>query len=752
MLDAGILDKALASQGRPTAAGVGVVMARAVEHAPWTLVYLVGEEEIRSLLSPRLAPYAIILAALAATVIAALYLLRREFIRPALALVTYIREAARGKTVVAPRLPPLWQRSVEVVGQAFADTREANRKLQESEAFKSGIVENALLGIVTVDESGRVVEFNPAATTMFGYRREQAIGRNLTDLIVPPAYRQAHSEGMARYLRGGETKVLGKRMELSALRADGGELPVEMSISVNRIGEARFFTAFIADLTQKQAAEVALRASEEQYRLIFDATSDAMILWDETGAIVDLNPAAWRLGGYTKKEFLAIPLHTHIHPSSSRGLEEFLAAVHGGKSVLVEGKAIHKDGGILYLETRTIPMSYRGKPHVLSVSRDVTKQKRAAEELARQREALRQSEKLSAMGSLLASVAHELNNPLAILMGRAALLQDKTENTALRDDTAKINAAAERCGRIVRAFLDMARQRPAKRRPTGVNEVVTAALDLLGNGLQSANIEVESALAAELPLAEADGDQIGQVVINLLLNAQHALEGAPPPRRICVQTYLDANRLCLRIADTGPGVPGEIRSRIFDPFFTTRAEGAGTGIGLSVCRGIVREHNGKLVLEDTAKGASFLVELPLSAPPVDATAPVAAFVPACRSISHVLIVDDEPQVAAVLAEILESACLLASQVHSGRDAMDWLSNHECDFILLDIRMLEMDGPAFWRALGERHPQLVRRVAFVTGDTLSAGVAHFLTETGLPVLEKPFTAEEVLAFVARIEAS
>jgi PAS domain S-box-containing protein len=628
--------------------------------------------------------------------------------------------------------------------------REANRRLRESEAFKTSIVDSALLGVITINNSGQVVEFNPAAVAMFGHDRETAIGSDLADLIIPEQYRAIHREGLARYLSTGEANVLGKRLELSAMHADGSEFPVELSISVNRIGDADYFTAFIADLTDKKDAEAALRASEEQYRSIFNAASDALILWDAKGHMVDANPAAWEMGGYTREEFLGKPFDEHIHPASLASYEKFKHDVATVKAASTETRAIRKDGSIIDLESRSIPMPYRGNPHILTITRDITEQKRVAEELARQREALRQSEKLSAMGELLAGVAHELNNPLAILMGRAALLENKTADPSVKAEVGKISTAAERCGRIVRTFLSMARQKPPECKPADLNDVVTGAVDLLGYGLHTSGIELETRLAGDLPEPFMDADQIGQIVMNLLVNAQHVLDEQPQPRCIMLETGQSEGGVYCRVSDNGPGVSEELRQRIFDPFFTTKDSSMGTGVGLSVSRSIAREHGGELRLEDNDQGAAFVLWLPLNYVCREIKSEEGQEAVSTPHADHVLVVDDEPEVAELLAEILRSAGLQTTLVHSGQQAMQWLGTHSCDLILSDIRMPGMDGPALWRELNEQHPELASRMAFITGDTLSASIAPFLRETGLPWLEKPFTPEQLLALVARIE--
>jgi PAS domain S-box-containing protein len=629
-----------------------------------------------------------------------------------------------------------------------AQYRKANRRLRESETFMSAIVENALLGIA-VGNAGGIVEFNPAAIEMFGYAKHEAMGRNLAELIIPPAHRKAHVEGLAHYLRTGES-VLGKRLECSALRADGSEFPAEISMSVNRVEDTNYFTAFIADLTEKQAAEDALRASEEQYRSIFNATSDALMLWDARGKMVDVNPAAWKMGGYTKEEFLSKPFHEHIHLSSMAAYNKFKSQVAVAKAAATEIRAIRKDGTSIDLESRSIPMPYQGQPHILTITRDITEQKRVAKELARQREALRQSEKMSAMGELLAGVAHELNNPLAILMGRTALLENKTNDPAIQAEVKKIHSAAGRCGRIVRTFLSMARQKPPQRQPANLNEVVMGALDLLGYGLHTSGIALKTRLARDLPKQHMDIDQVGQVVINLLVNAQHVLTEQPEPRRIEVETGKTNGSTYFRVADNGPGVPDALRARIFDPFFTTKEGNLGTGIGLSVSRSIAREHGGKLCLDNSRQGAVFVLSLPLNSVG-DTNAPADAQLAKEETQgSHVLIVEDEPEVADLLVDILQSAELKTTWASSGLKALEWLQHHSCDLILSDIRMPDLDGPGLWRELKQQHPVLLQHTAFITGDTLSAGVAPFLKETGAPLLEKPFTTEQVLALVARLE--
>ncbi len=527
-------------------------------------------------------------------------------------------------------------RDITDLEQRDAELAATTRALSTTEALKSAIVDHALAALVSTDAEGRIVEFNPAAEAMFGLRRALVLGHSVEEVIIPPQHRAAHHAGMARLAAGEPARLLGRRMEMTALRADGREFPVEMVLWRTEVAGSSYYTASMVDLSARQEAE---------------------------------------------------------------------------------------------------------------------------REIERQREALRQSEKLSAMGSLLAGVAHELNNPLAIVLGRATLLEEKTgAYPELQQDAQRIRNAAERCGRIVKTFLNMARARPGARTPVLLNELVRAAADLLSYTWRSHGLQLELLLAEDLPRVLADADQIGQLVLNLMVNAQQALSQQEGPRRVQVSTGLEAlrpgraPRVWLRVADNGPGVPEAARTRLFEPFFTTKSEGLGTGLGLAVSRALAREHGGELQLEPHSPlgGAAFRLSLPLTGQAeVVAThlEPASAAPPAARA--RVLVVDDEPEIAELARAMLEAAGYAVALADSGRSALARLAEQTFDAVVSDLRMPDMDGAALWRALGEQYPALRRRVLFVTGDTLSPGAQQFLDQTECPALDKPFTKAELLAKLAQL---
>jgi len=488
---------------------------------------------------------------------------------------------------------------------------------------------------------------------------------------------------------------------------------------------------------------------------IVDSSMLAVISMDRNGHIREFNRAAEQVFGLSGAAALGQDLAELIIPERYRAAHRtgLLRHLQTGQSAIIGShlalSALHGDGHEFPIELTIFVAPNGGYNYYTAFVIDHTQRKQAEEELARQREALRQSEKLSALGALLAGVAHELNNPLAILMGRAALLEDKATDPGVKEDAARIRNAADRCGRIVKTFLAMARQKPAERKWGYLNEVASGAVELLGYGLRSAGIELSLALDSELEAVEMDADQIGQVLVNLIVNAQQAMSAAPAPRRLRLETGEKAGKQFLRVADNGPGVPDTLRERIFDPFFTTKAEGIGTGIGLSVSRAILREHGGELRLESTETGAAFVMTLPVT----ERRGRVGRLTPGNLQREHegwVLIVDDESEVAEVLADILRSAGYEVHVAGGGNEALRWLENNPCDLLFSDVRMPDMDGISLWRTLKARHPELAGHMALVTGDTLSANIAPLIAETGLPCLEKPFLPEEVLLLAARIE--
>jgi PAS domain S-box-containing protein len=494
------------------------------------------------------------------------------------------------------------------------------------------------------------------------------------------------------------------------------------------------------------ASEAALRASEEQYHAMFNASIDGLALWNATGEIVDTNPALLRMYGYRDGELSSLPPGSYAGPCYHR---DFLRAVAAGQPMHSEVSDVRRDGTPLELEVHAIPMQYQGEPHVLTIARDITDKKRSAEELARQRESLYQREKLAALGSLLAGVSHELNNPLSVVVARAVLLEERGD-AATQAAAVKIRSAAERCARIVRTFLAMARQQPPERGPVAINDVVAQALDITGYAVRTSSIELTLDLSEDMPPILADADQLHQVMLNLIINAQQSLQDEPAPRWIRVRSEFDASQSVLRVvvADNGPGIPAHLRARVFEPYFTTKPTGVGTGVGLAVSLGIVEAHGGTLTVECPSEGgAIFTITLPVGA--VERSDDDVRPRKATAGERTVLVVDDEADIREALTEILTGARHRVVTASSGREALERVAAERFDAILTDIRMPDLDGRALYQEIERRWPLQAARVVFVTGDTLTSALHEFVCESGRPVIEKPFLPVEVRRIVAEL---
>jgi len=370
-------------------------------------------------------------------------------------------------------------------------------------------------------------------------------------------------------------------------------------------------------------------------------------------------------------------------------------------------------------------------------------------ELETQREALLQAEKVAAMGQLLAGVSHELNNPLSTIVGYTQLLMLRVRSGPMAEHLEKIAKSAARCTRIVTNFLALARQYPPERQLTPLNQLADDAVELLAYPLRIDDVEVVRRLAPDLPPLWADPHQIQQVIVNVLTNAHQALRAVSTRRRLVLATRYEraTDRVVLEIADSGPGVPPDIADRIFEPFFTTKAPGQGTGLGLSLCRGIIDSHDGTFRHRPTpGGGATFVIELPAGTPTEtgDGERTEVRLAPAPRKT--ILVVDDEPDVAELLAEALVLDGHHVDMANSGAAALARLAEQSYDLVFSDMRMPEMGGVELYEQVARRRPGVERRIIFITGDMLNPVTKQFLDRTGAVSLSKPFDVDAIRRLV------
>ena len=642
---------------------------------------------------------------------------------------------------------------IQCVGREITDRKmaeaaraEAERALAEREAQFRTIAESVPVGLVISEiETARTLYINPRARSILAIPPGSEV-ENLLDVWAHPGQRQRLRD---RMLAEGWARA----MDVDLVTREGR--PVKAVISATRIlwgGRDAMLVATV-DITELRETEAALRASEARLNAINAANPVPMnIARLSDRKLLFVNEPYRRLYGLEGVDLDGFDRATlYPDPAVRDWLYHELAA--GREVTDCEVTLRRPDGREVPVSLTSRPTVFEGEEAIVTTSVDLTALRAAQTEVARSREALHQGEKLTALGALLAGVAHELNNPLSVVVGYSSMLRETPMDAPTLARIEKIHAAAERCARIVRTFLSMARSRPPRREAVSLPEVVMGALDLAAYGLRSADVEILADVPPTTPPVHADADQLHQVVVNLVVNAQQALIGAAQPRRLTLRTWEEATNVVLEVADNGPGMTPEVAKRAFEPFFTTKPQGVGTGVGLSVCHGIVAAHGGRIELDTgPGEGARFRLYLPRSE---EDTVVRTAAQPAETGRGRVLVVDDEPEIASLLAERLTRDGLVVVTASSGRRALAAIEAGGIDLVVSDLRMPDMDGTTLAGEIGRRWPDLAGRIVMITGDSLGRGLGARAGSVGLPVFEKPLDlaalASEVHRRIGRIAA-
>ena len=365
-------------------------------------------------------------------------------------------------------------------------------------------------------------------------------------------------------------------------------------------------------------------------------------------------------------------------------------------------------------------------------------------ERRRLQEQLIQSEKMSAIGQLIAGVAHDLNNPLASVVGFSDFLAEVGDiPPQFAEPLQVIRQEAERAATIVKNLLSFARSQEGERKRQPIGPILESTLALLRNQLMANKVEATLEVEPGLPDVEVNGNQIKQVFVNLINNANQAIASDAPSGRIWVTAKRLREGVAVSITDSGPGMTEELAGHVFEPFFTTKGEGEGTGLGLSICQGIVKEHGGRITLDTKpGGGATFTVELPggARAPLAEpAPAPVAA-----GKRLRILVVDDEPHILYYMRATLESWGHAVEVASDGAYALERAIAGDFDVIICDLRMPHLSGREMYQKLARHDPRAAERIIFATGDTVRGDTLQFLETLGRPYLHKPFTLAELRA--------
>ncbi len=518
--------------------------------------------------------------------------------------VSYFDHPEHGKVLVA-------------VHTDITERKQAEEEVRESEAKYRSLVRNVKLGVFrsTPGPAGKFLEVNPAIKEITGYSRKELLQMNVSDLYVHPGKREAILGEIASG-RGKATK------ELAFRKKDGTEIVVSATVVAVRddAGEVIYFDGIIEDITERKQAEEALRESEDRFRIASQIASDVVYERElQTGIATfygDIDShLGYEPGGYPRT---MEGWREHVHPEDLAWFDtQSMDQLEPGVPYTVEYRMRKKDGTYMtWLDQIMIIWDEKaGRPlKFIGAATNITERKQAEEREKQLQEELARSSRLASIGELAAGVAHELNNPLTGILGFSERLLRKSTDEKFSRGLETIRNEALRAAEVVQNLLTFARRREPKKEYSGVNSIVHKALELRTYELKTGNIEVVTDLAPGLPEIVVDAHQIQEVFLNIILNAEQAMTEAHGRGRLTIKTQKKTKGY-IRVAfvDDGPGVPAKQLDKLFDPFFTTRGEKGGTGLGLSVCHGIVTEHGGKIYAKSKpGKGATFIVELPCS--------------------------------------------------------------------------------------------------------------------------------------------
>jgi PAS domain S-box-containing protein len=460
--------------------------------------------------------------------------------------------------------------------------------------------------------SGRPVE------EILGLTTTELIGPELAEKLAPVSDRAlagetVNLEGWVDYRRNGRRFIAYTFAPFGAPSGTGE-------------GPRPAFINYMRDLTELKRREEAAAAQRAHLRAILEGIADGVNIVGPDARLVLANRGFMRMYGFpahlaepgtpvadfVRERIRRSDFYTHEDPTRS---EEDLIGTRVAQIMTAPTGRFEEtrpDGRCIEVRRDRL-----GDGTLVNTYVDITARREAERAGRASRDALRRNERLSAIASLLAGVAHEINNPLAVVAAQSLLLAEEAEGTPMAERAEKVRLAAERCGRIVASLLASARQKPPRREAVELARAVEIGLDLAAEAARAAGIELQVDLAGGLPALRGDADQIAHLVGNLLGNARAALadaDDATRPRRIAVTLRQEEGKAVLRVADNGPGVPKGLRERVFDPFFTTKPDGEGTGVGLALCRTIAKAHGGTIAAEETeGGGATFVVRLPLPA-------------------------------------------------------------------------------------------------------------------------------------------
>lgn len=613
----------------------------------------------------------------------------------------------------------------------------------------------ARIGVtVSLLEGGapRNIYVNDAAAAILGYSVDELMVADAFALIVPEDQRHVRERFEKR--AAGESGQVS--YELTAVRRDGSRAPLVVTATDATFDGRRAVVAFIVDVSARRTAEEARVRAEARFRELIEKAPEPIAIFDKVHFLYANDAFAAVLGYVRAEELYPVPVAQLVHPKDLALLETRT------KLLIDDGRApppyvytcLRRDGSTRLLEATSIPFEYEGKSTILTMGRDVTERRMLEARLI-------QADRLAALGTLAAGVAHEINNPLAFLMLNLEWIARKvSEGGAARENSEwlaemlhEARRGAERVATIVRQLRSFSRADDDTRRAVDLAAVVQTAIKLAGQEVRPrARI---TTVFEPIRAVWANEGRLEQVVLNLLLNAAQALpeqRAATNEIRLVIRANPDGNAV-LEISDNGEGIAPDVLPRIFDPFFTTKPPGVGTGLGLSICHGIVASLGGRITVHSVpGEGTTFHVILPTTCVQhKDAAPPSSEPAPPRDARARVLVIDDEIQIASTLRELLAAEHDVLATTNASDALAAVRAGSDFDVIFCDLAMPGMDGIRLFHEVRKERPGLEGRIVFTTGGAFTKAAAEFLSSVDNRHLEKPFSLGLVERIVREMRA-
>ena len=591
-------------------------------------------------------------------------------------------------------------------------------------------------GIFFTTPEGQILDANPALVRMLGYESKAALQeRNFSDVYANPSHRDA----LVREL---QSRGSVQDREIILRRADGSELHCLVSGLAIRdtFGRIVRLQGTLVDVTERREIEKRLRQEQEFVRHLVACFPDLIAVFDRQGAFTFVSPRIDEILGAAPAGYIGQHYLFGIHPDDHQEVNQVFQKVLAGRSQLaqMELRARHADGSWRVLRASAGPLfDADGKINgIVSSLRDITETKEIEQQLL-------QKEKFAAMGQMMAGAAHELNNPLTAILGVTDLLRERATDDGTRRQIDIVLQQARRAAAIVQNLLALAVPSGQKRGRIKIDELVRKVIDSQQKSLRQRNIRVDVAVAEPLPEVEGDPRLLTQVFVNILLNAEQAISAVRESGTIRISLSQSDSHLLVAFTDDGPGISKEIIDKIYDPFFTTKRPGGGSGLGLTICLGVIKDHGGRIEAESPhGSGATFRIYLPaVVEKPSHAAAAVGArkAAPSFSALQghKLLIVDDEESIREIVQEGLSARGMNVETAGSSEEALSILASNFFEVVLCDFNLPGLNGEELFDRLRTQAGGPTPRFVFMTGDLLNPSTIAAFAARGAHVLQKPF---------------